>query len=708
MNFSRFAAAAWLAAAALLPAAHAQTAQPVVTTEHVRAELLANAPDGVQPGKPLWVGLRIAHQPHWHTYWKNPGDSGLPTQFTWTLPAGIEAGEVAWPVPRKIGLGTLANYGYEGTVLLPVPLTVTPAFKASPFGAAEIQLKASWLVCEKECIPEEGSFVLKLPVASSTALNGPEFQSALDAQPKPLAAGGEARIAGDKLEITVPGLPASERGKTLELFPETGEVIQNAAAWTQAWKGEVWTASIPLSPDRAQSPTVFPVVLARDGHGWRSEAQVVGTWPAVAAPATVSPSLEAALRSNTAAAPPLAKASTTWLAALLGALLGGMILNLMPCVFPVLAMKVVGFTKHANDRRGHRVSGLAYTAGVIVSFAALGGLMLALRSAGEQLGWGFQLQSPLVVAALAALFTLIALNFAGLFEFGSMLPSSVATLEARHPVVNAFLTGVLAVAVASPCTAPFMGASLGFAIGLPEGEAMGIFLALGVGMALPYLLVAWVPAIARWLPRPGAWMETFRRLMAFPMLATVAWLVWVLGQQAGIDGAGALLALLVALSMVVWALTLRGRGRVALSIVALASLGFAAWSFGPAITRTAAAEPVQAAATDRWQPWTPDRVQQLVGAGRPVFVDFTAAWCVTCQYNKKTTLANADVLSDFDAGKFALLRADWTRRDPTITQALAGLGRNGVPVYVIYRQGRAPVVLSEVLSVDEVRSAIAQ
>jgi thiol:disulfide interchange protein DsbD len=707
MNFSRFAAAAWLAAA-LLPAAHAQTAQPVVTTEHVRAELLANAPDGVQPGKPLWVGLRIAHQPHWHTYWKNPGDSGLPTQLTWTLPAGIEAGEVAWPVPRKIGLGTLANYGYEGTVLLPVPLTVTPAFKPSPFGAAEIQLKASWLVCEKECIPEEGSFVLKLPVASSTALNGPEFQAALDAQPKPLAAGGEARVAGDKLEITVPGLPASERGKTLELFPETGEVIQNAAPWTQAWKGEVWTASVPLSPDRAQSPTVFPVVLARDGQGWRSEAQVVGTWPAVAAPASVSPALEAALRNNAAATPPPAKASTTWLAALLGALLGGMILNLMPCVFPVLAMKVVGFTKHANDRRGHRVSGLAYTAGVIVSFAALGGLMLALRSAGEQLGWGFQLQSPLVVAALAALFTLIALNFAGLFEFGSMLPSSVATLEARHPVVNAFLTGVLAVAVASPCTAPFMGASLGFAIGLPAGEAMGIFLALGVGMALPYLLMAWVPAIARWLPRPGAWMETFRRLMAFPMLATVAWLVWVLGQQAGIDGAGALLALLVALSMVVWALTLRGRGRVALSVVALASLAFAAWSFGPAITRTAAAEPAVAAANDRWQPWTPDRVQQLVGAGRPVFVDFTAAWCVTCQYNKKTTLANADVLADFDTGKFALLRADWTRRDPTITQALAGLGRNGVPVYVIYRQGRAPVVLSEVLSVDEVRTAIAR
>lgn len=708
MNFSRSIAAAGLALA-LLPAAAWAQGKTVVTTERVRAELLAHAPEGVAPGKTVWVGLQLAHQPEWHTYWKNSGDSGLPTQLAWTLPRGIEAGDIAWPVPKKIPIGNLANYGYEGTVLLPVPLTITPQFKPSLLsGDVDVKLKANWLVCKKECIPEDGEFLLKLPARGSTAMHGAAFDAAFAAQPQPLVTGTQvipdstARIDGNTLEVTLQGLPVAARGKTLEFFPETGEVIETGAKWTQAWNGGAWTARIPLAAQRSASPNPLPVVVAANDQGWRTELKVLGAWPQVAAAARVSPALEAALRANAAAtpAPPIGL-----LAALLGALLGGLLLNLMPCVFPVLAIKVVGFTRHAEDRRGHRIAGFAYTAGVVVSFLALGGLMLALRAAGEQLGWGFQLQSPAVVATLAALFTLIALNLAGVFEFRSMLPSSVASLEARHPVLNSFLTGVLAVAIASPCTAPFMGASLGLAIGLPAAQALAIFAVLGFGMALPYLAASLVPAVARWLPRPGAWMETFRRLMAFPMFATVAWLVWVLGQQSGIDGAGALLALLVALSMVVWALTLRGRARVALASVAMAFFGLLAWTTGGAITRPLPAAQV-AAASGRWQAWEPGRVEQLLAAGQPVFVDFTAAWCVTCQYNKKTTLADAEVLSAFDAGKFALLRADWTRRDPAITAALAQLGRNGVPVYVVYRQGRAPVVLSEVLGVDEVRSAL--
>ncbi len=708
--------AAFIGACALPLAAGAQPhKKSVVTTERVRAELMAHAPDGLAPGKPVWVGLQLAHQPEWHTYWKNSGDSGLPTQLQWTLPPGVTAGEIAWPVPRKIPIGNLANYGYEGTVLLPVPLTITPEFKPSllaSLGGAdlEVKLKANWLVCKKECIPEEGEFALKIPARSTTASHGATFDAALAAQPKPVLHGtrgiiteSHVRIDGNAIELSVQGLPASIRGKQLEFFPETPEVIETGAAWTQAWNGAAWTARVPLAAQRSASPSVMPVVLATGGEGYRAELKVLGNWPAGTSVAAVSPALEAALRNNAAAS---AAPSLTLAAAVLGALLGGLLLNLMPCVFPILAIKVVGFTRTADDRRGHRLGGLAYTAGVIVSFAALGALMLALRAAGEQLGWGFQLQSPAVVAALAALFTLIGLNLAGLFEFRSFVPSGLASLEARHPVANSFLSGVLAVAIASPCTAPFMGASLGFAIGLPALQALIVFAAIGLGMALPYLAASWVPAVARLLPRPGAWMDSFRKLMAFPMFATVAWLVWVLGQQSGIDGAGALLALLVTLSMVVWALTLRGRARAVIASISLACLGLVAWAVGPSITQPPAQQ-VAGATTGPWQVWEPGRVDQLLASGQPVFVDFTAAWCVTCQYNKKTTLAHQDVLTDLSAKKVALLRADWTRRDPAITAALAQLGRNGVPVYVFYSKGRTPVVLSEVLGVEEVRSVIA-
>ncbi|AEG91584.1 protein-disulfide reductase DsbD family protein [Ramlibacter tataouinensis] len=680
-----------------------------VTTERVRAELMAHAPDGVGPGKTVWVGLQLAHQPEWHTYWKNSGDSGLPTQLEWTLPAGVLAGDIAWPVPRKIPLGNLANYGYEGTVLLPVPLAIAPDFKPGPLASAlDIRLKASWLVCKKECIPEDGEFALQLPLNSTTALHGAAFQASFEAQPQPLPAGSTVRIDGDTLRFAVAGLPAALQGRQLEFFPETGEVIQTAGAWTQAWQGATWTAAVPLSPQRSQSPAAMPVVLAHGGQGWRAEVQVQDRWPATAAPAAVPPALQAALRDNAAlsAAAPTPASSLTLGAALLGALLGGLILNLMPCVFPVLAIKVVGFAQHGGEQR--RLGGLAYTAGVVLSFLALGAAMLALRAAGEQLGWGFQLQSPAVVAALAALFTLIGLNLAGVFEFGSFLPSRLATLQSRHPAGDAFLSGVLAVAIASPCTAPFMGASLGLAVALPPAQALAVFAALGVGMALPYLAASWLPALARRLPRPGPWMDTFRRLMAFPMFATVAWLVWVLGQQSGIDGAGALLGLLVALSFIVWTLGLRGRARTALAAVSLAAFALLAWAAGPNVIQAApAAGAVAGAAGERWQPWSPARVDELLAAGQPVFVDFTAAWCVTCQYNKKTTLAREDVLADFSAKNVALLRADWTRRDAAITAALARLGRSGVPVYVVYKKGSPPVVLSEVLGVEEVRSVIA-
>ncbi|MCO4243728.1 MULTISPECIES: protein-disulfide reductase DsbD [Acidovorax] len=677
----------------------------VVVTERTRAELLAHAPEGIEPGKPVWVGLQLAHQPEWHSYWKNSGDSGLPTKLEWKLPAGVLAGEIAWPTPSKHPIGTLINYGYEHTVLLPVPLTITPEFKPSPLaGALEIKLKASWLVCRRECIPEEGEFSLAIPAKSATALHGPAFQASFAAQPKPLAGQATASIDGNALRLRVTGLPAGVRGKPLEFFPETAEVIETSAQWSQAWDGQVWTAQVPLSPQRSQSPAVMPIVLTQGHEGWSIDARVQGTWPATAAPVAVSPALQDALRNNVAAAAAESGAGLTFTAAVLGALLGGLILNLMPCVFPVLAIKVVGFTQHAGNHRARRLDGLAYSAGVVASFAALGLLVVALRGAGQQLGWGFQLQMPGVVAALAVLFTLIGLNLAGVFEVRQLIPTRLASLQSSHPVLNSFLSGVLAVVVASPCTAPFMGAALGFAVALPAAQALLIFAALGAGMALPYLVASWVPAVARMLPRPGEWMLTFRKLMAYPMFAAVVWLVWVLGQQSGIDAASALLVVLVAVSMLAWSLGLPGRARVVIGTIAVAWTAGFAWLLAGQVG--AAPQGVVAASDAVWQPWEPGRVEQLLASGRPVFVDFTAAWCVTCQYNKKTVLQKPEVLADLAARDVALLRADWTLRDPAITAALGALGRSGVPLYVIYTRDAAPRILSEILSTSELRAAL--
>ena len=694
-------AALFILAGVMANGASAQApGKSVVSTAQVRAELMAHAPDGADAGKTVWLGLQLTHQKDWHTYWKNSGDSGLPTTLQWTLPSGVTAGDIAWPLPKKIPIGNLANYGFDGTVLLPVPLTITPDFKAAAANnTIEVKLKANWLVCRQECIPEEGEFALTIPVKGSTAISSAAFTTAWAAQPRPMLdhtgvlSDSSVQIKGNTIELSVQGLPVALHGKTLDFFPETPEVIETAARWTQAWNGGVWRATVPLSPQRSNAPSVMPVVLAVDGQGYRAELKVLGNWPAAGATAP------------TVIAPPVpAQAPITLLAALIGALLGGMLLNLMPCVFPILAIKVMSFTRHANDQRGHRVSGVAYSAGVVLSFLALGALMLALRSAGEQLGWGFQLQSPATVAALAALFTVMGLNLAGLFEFGQFLPSRVLLVEAKNPAINAFLSGVLAVAIASPCTAPFMGASLGLALALPALQALLIFTMIGVGMALPYLATSLIPAVARMLPRPGAWMDTFRRAMAFPMFATVVWLVWVLGQQSGIDGAGALLALLLALSAMLWSLTLRGRSRLIVATIMVGIGALLVLGIGQNVLKPVPSN--NTASSEQWQPWAPGRVEQALAAGAPVFVDFTAAWCVTCQYNKKTTLANADVLADLATKKVTLLRADWTRRDPVISAALAQLGRNGVPVYVVYQNGKAPVVMSEILSVTELRAVL--
>ena len=694
----------------------AMSAAPSHETEQVRASLKINAPEGISAGKTFWIGVLLEHQPHWHTYWQNPGDSGLATKIEWKLPPGLKVGELQWPLPKKIPVPPLANYGYEDVVLLAVPVQVEAGFQTA--STLPLAAHVEWLACRQECIPQEANLQLNWSAHSIHSPN--RFDGARQLSPATSNAHVQTEVLPDskQLRITVDQLPRGWQGHKLSLLPITPGVVHNAAVqdkdWTQQWQGEQWQATVPISEDRTDSPTRMTWVLAHgtdtapQGPAIQMEGPVLGHWPTLKT-TTVSPELERALRENASGPMPASTpVPSTWLLALLGAFVGGMILNLMPCVFPVLAIKVMGFT-HPADRPGaHARAGLAYTAGVVLSFVALGGLLLALRATGEQLGWGFQLQSPPVIIALAALFTLLALNLAGVFEFGMFVPDHLANLQSAHSTLNAALSGVLAVAIASPCTAPFMGASLGLAIAWPTALALPIFAAMGLGMALPYLLASLWPQLVHTLPRPGAWMETFRQAMAFPMWATVIWLVWVLGQQTGMDTVATLLGLLLGLGLLTWSWSKPQRTRMTASALAALLIGISGqmlWS------QTQQAEPTvssNAPQTSVWQAWSAEAVQAAAARKQAVFVDFTAAWCVTCQYNKKTTLANPDLLADFKAHQVQLLRADWTRRDSAITRELNALGRNGVPVYVLYAPGKAPQLFSELPSVDEIRAALAK
>ena len=645
----------------------------VVSTAQVQATLQVYAPNGLGAGETFWLGLQIQHQAHWHTYWRNPGDSGLATELQWQLPEGLKPGNLIWPAPQKIPVGSMANYGYEGTVLLVTPVQVAPKFKANEAPSdITVQLHASWLVCKQECIPQEGDFVVRVPVKGSTVMAPEAFQAALANQAQMLTGKHEAVITEDgrTLTLKVETLPPELSSGAWTVFPQTPNVMRNNA--TPNIQADRIT--LPISSERMDSPKRMAWLLvqgdanAPTGKQWVFETPIQGKWQEWMEPPSATSTSNFNLQLSSAPAAISTAPWATWILAILGAFLGGMLLNFMPCVFPVLAIKLLGITQLADKPKTMRLSAWAFSVGVLISFLLLGGLMLALRAAGSQMGWGFQLQSPWVVAALAIMFVIMGLNLSGLFEFGHFVPSSVASFQFANPATNSLWSGVFAVVIASPCTAPFMGASLGLAIGFPAWQALPIFGAMGLGMALPFLLVSISSAWLKYLPKPGAWMNTFRHVMALPMYVTALWLVWVLGLQTG------------------W------------------------WDNDQAPTQStlSASESGASRPSIVWEAWSEDKVRAARKDGRPVFIDFTAAWCVTCQFNKKTTFADASLLKDFAQKNVLLLRADWTRYDPAITQALNNLGRNGLPVYAWYAPGQEVLILSELPSVQEVQNALSQ
>ncbi len=674
-------------------------AAPLVKTEHVEAELVTDKA-AAQPGQPFVVGLKLRMEPQWHTYWKNPGDSGLPTRIQWVLPEGWKAAPIQWPYPQNLPVGPLMNYGYEDEVVLLSELT-PPASAVA--GSNPIQAKAEWLVCKDICIPEKGELDLVVQVASGESKLNPRFQAHIERARNmlPVSPSGwkyDSSITGKTLVVRLTAPEGTTPPSKVTFFPEREQLVEPAAPQKVTRDGRSLRIEMKLAEPVATDVKSVEGVAVSDG-GWPGtdrrkainvSAPVGKAIAAAAGPITMaSPSSDGGIGGST-------------LAALVFAFIGGLLLNLMPCVFPVLGIKVMGFVEHAHgDARAMRVQGLAYTAGVIVSFLTLAGLMLALRAGGTQLGWGFQLQSPGVVALLAALFFVLGLNLSGVFEWGAFAQSMTSNMSVRGRYADAFLSGVLATVVATPCTAPFMGAAVGFTVGQGPALALAVFLALGVGMALPVLLLALFPWLLKRLPKPGKWMDTFKQVLAFPLYATVAWLAWVLGAQVGNDAVFALLVGLLLIAMGAWFYGrwahAGSRWQPAIAVI-LALLGVVvAWP-GPA---GSSPDVVKSARKGElgWETWSPELVASLVAQGKPVFVDFTAAWCVTCQVNKRVALNNIDVVKAFADRGIVSLRADWTRQDPRITAALAAMGRNAVPVYALYIPGHdAPLLLPEVLT----------
>jgi thiol:disulfide interchange protein/DsbC/DsbD-like thiol-disulfide interchange protein len=704
---------AWFALFAPFAAGHVLAAS--VKTPHVEAELIARH-KAIAPGQPIEAALRLKIIDHWHTYWQNPGDSGLPTKLKWTLPPGFTAEPIQWPHPKKLPLGPLMNFGYEGEVLHLVKIAAPANLKAGE--PVTLKAKAEWLVCADVCIPEDAELALTLPSDPAKPSVDARWEQAFVSANAALPMAKfdaintiSAKIEGDKLVISGKTLAAA--GGTLYptevmFYPYTPELIANAAAQVLAKSADGFTLTVPLAEPLLTDLTTLDGVLVAtpgwsapaNGASANSKAMAINAPLVYAAGSTAAKSATGVvIQPKLPQTPPQ---SMSFIAALGFALLGGLILNLMPCVFPVLGIKVMGFVDAAHGQTSAlRRQGLAFFIGVVVSFLALAGLMLALRVAGQSIGWGFQLQEPAFVAALAILFFLMALNLSGVFEMGMKLQSLAGTAEMnaqKNPLAGAFASGVLATVVATPCMAPGLGASVGYTLGQSAPIALAIFLAIGVGLALPVLLLSLFPAALKKLPKPGAWMETFKQFMAFPLYLTVVWLAWVLGSQTGNDGVAKLLVALTVFALAAW---LYGRLQIrkpvlgAVFAMMLAGVGAAAaWS----AARTEL--PAQSVAADsEWIPFTKEKIAALRAEGKGVFVDFTATWCITCQVNKRVALNDADLVKRFGELNIVRMKADWTRKDAAITAALAEFGRNGVPLYVFYPpKSGEPVILPEVLT----------
>ena len=691
---------------AILLAAPALAApQPTVQAQHVTITLLV-PPVQLAPGENFSAGLDFRMEKGWHVYWINAGDSGEPPAAKWTLPAGITAGALEFPPPQRLPLGPLMDFGYENEVVFPVPIHVTADFHPAST-QAQLAAHVTWLVCREVCIPGKADLSVTRtawfhPAASPDV--DPVAQDLIqrfEAQlPQPLPAGHTATFAstpkGFVLQVT------GANAASAQFFPLDQTVIANAAPQPAAAIPNGVQLTLTKDENLQAAPqTLNGLLELPDGTAYEIHA----TPGAIVAAATT-------------ATPP------TDFSAILGAIglafVGGILLNLMPCVFPVLFIKGLALVQSSqHERHRLRAHGWVYTLGILVSFWIVVAILIALRAAGRQLGWGFQFQSPTFLALMAMLLFFFGLALAGQFEIGLSLTSAGGGLAQKSGYAGSFFTGILAMIVATPCTAPFMGPAIGYALAHSTWISFAVFTALALGLALPYLALAYFPAWARLLPKPGAWMEVLKQAVSIPIFATVIWLVWVFAQVAGATALMGLLAAFLLLAVAGWFLGRWPGKKLATTIAAIVlifAIGISVWSVyvlgSPSRSEMADVAKVIAegklARSTTWQPFTPTLLAESRARGKPVFVDFTASWCLSCQVNERLILDRADVQQRLRDSGAVLLRADWTNQDPAITQALAALGRSGVPTYALYpADPAAPAhVLPEVLTPGIVMDAL--